>query len=68
MDVPEIANISKNGKPGKPGYTGGNLIIITDNVVGSHWLLASYLLLFIYFKLLFVLCGLVSRDSFRWLL
>ena len=34
--VPEKANISENGKPGKPGYNGGNLIIITDNVVGSQ--------------------------------
>jgi hypothetical protein len=36
VDVPEKANISKNGKPGKPGYNGGNSIIITDNVVGSQ--------------------------------
>jgi hypothetical protein len=36
VSVPEKANISENGKPGKPGYTGGNLIIITDNVVGSQ--------------------------------
>jgi energy-coupling factor transporter ATP-binding protein EcfA2 len=38
-NIPETllkANISENGKPGKPGYNGGNLIIITDNFVGSQ--------------------------------
>jgi hypothetical protein len=38
-NIPETllkANISENGKPGKPGYNGRNLIIITDNFVGSQ--------------------------------
>jgi hypothetical protein len=38
-NIPETllkANISENGKPGKPGYNGGNLVMITDNFVGSQ--------------------------------
>jgi hypothetical protein len=34
--VIEKAIISENGRPGNPGYNGGNLIIITDNIIGSQ--------------------------------